>query len=226
MATTYSPYFDLINSCAVYYDPGNTRSYAGSGGTINTLVGSVSGVSIQPVPTFSTENGGVLVLSGVSAADGTISSTYPRNFPTNANFAHTLEIVINSAGTAAINECILLLGVWATNNHIILRTPTNNLEVHAFNSSTIHSTPIINGNWYHVVSTYDGTTSNLYVNGKLIASAAATFNIANKGIYLFGNVPGYDDFEGKAGIIRMYNKCLNAEEAFTAFTSIRGRYGL
>ena len=226
MSINYAPSLNHLNSCAVYYDPGNTRSYSGSGGTINTLVGSVTGVSIQPPPTYSSTNGGILVLSGVSAADGTITSTYPRSFATNAVFPHTLEIVIKPTGTPAVNECVLMLGVWATNNHILVRSLSNELQVHAFNTTIIHNYQMTNNNWYHVVSTYDGTTSSLYINGKLIASAAATLRIANKGIYLFGNVPGYDDFEGSVGIVRMYNTCLSAADTIDAFNSVRGRYGL
>lgn len=225
MATTYSPYFDLINSCAVYYDFFNARSYIELG-YIDTLVGSVSGVLIQPPPTFSTEKGGVLVLGGVSAADGTIGGTYPRRFPTNDTFAHTLEIVISPSGTPALTEAILMLGTGVTNNHVISRSTSNVLQIQPFGSAAIHTHQMTNGSWYHVVSTYDGTTSILYVNGVRISSVSATIVAATKGIYLFGNITGYDDFEGKVGIVRMYNKCLNAEEAFATFTSIRGRYGI
>ncbi len=224
MSINYAPSLNHLNSCAVYYDPGNTRSYPGSGSAITSLVGSVSGVSIQPAPTYSTSNGGTLVLSGVSAADGTITSTYPRGFPSNAVFAHTLEILISPTGTPALDECILLFGTSTANSHSLVRTTTNILQVRSNNSAIIEY-GLTNSNWYHIVSTFDGTTVTLYVNGVRVNSSVSSPSITIKGIYLFG-FSGFDDFEGSVGIIRMYNTCLSAEDAYATFGAFRGRYGL
>ncbi len=224
MSINYAPSLNHLNSCAVYYDPGNTRSYPGSGSAITTLVGSVSGLSILTAPAYSASNGGALVLGGASAGDGTITSTYPRGFPSNAVFAHTLEIVIKPTGTPAANECILLFGTSTANSHSLVRTTTNTLQVRSNNSAIIEY-GLANSNWYHIVSTFDGTTVTLYVNGVRVNSSVSSPSITIKSIYLFG-FTGFDSFEGSVGIIRMYNMCLSAEDVYSTFGAFRGRYGL
>ena len=37
--------------------------------------------------------------------------------------------------------------------------------------------PLVDGNWYHAVLTYDGTTVSLYVNGQLVATNPASGNL-------------------------------------------------
>ncbi len=221
MSVSYAPYFNNYYACKYYFDPANTRSYIGSGTTFNSLLNNVSCTITGH--SFSTEAGGVMVLSGASSSGNTVT-----NYPANAVFGHTLEMVISPTGTPAADEYIFHFG-YIDNNHSMIRTTTNVLQigVYATGGNVItHSYQMTVDNWYHIVSTYDGVTSKLYVNGVLISSGSATFNVAPKVITMFSRVDNTQRFVGKAGVFRGYDITLSPEDVTAAFNSIRGRYGL
>ncbi len=224
MATTYSPQFTLYNSCKFFFDPANVRSYPGSGSALNSLLKvvpcTITGSS------FSTESMGVLVLNGTTTSGNAVQS---GSFPSSSVFQHTLEMVIQPTGTPATDQYIFHFGLSIDNNHTILRTASNVLQVAVYGTAgntVIHTYQMSVDTWYHVVSTYDGVTSKLYINGVLISSAAATFTVPSKVITMFGRLDATLKYVGKAGIIRGYDIMLSEEEVRMVFNSIRGRYGL
>lgn len=222
MSVSYAPYFNNYYACKYYFDPANTRSYIGSGTILLSLLNSVN--ATISAHTFSTEAGGVFVLSGNSSV-----STSVTNYPANAVFAHTIEMVISPTGTPSGEEYIFQFGAAIDNNHSVIRTASNVLQigVYATGGNIItHTYQMTVGDWYHIVSTYDGVTSKLYVNGVLISSAAATFNISSKVITMFSRFGFAQLFVGKAGVFRGYDITLSPEDVTAAFNSIRGRYGL
>jgi hypothetical protein len=73
------------------------------------------------------------------------------------------------------------------------------------------------GVWHLIIGTYDGTTMKLYVDGVVVASAAATGSIAvtsdpldvgNKN----GSVVGSDTFHGDLDDVRIYDRAISASE--------------
>jgi hypothetical protein len=70
------------------------------------------------------------------------------------------------------------------------------------------------GAWTHLAATWDGTTAKVYVDGKLIRSAAlgGTMASSSKPLRFGGNTIWPEWFKGQLDEIRIYNRALSAAE--------------
>ena len=68
--------------------------------------------------------------------------------------------------------------------------------------------------WTHVAATYDGSQLRFYVNGALVASAAAAGSYAVNGspLWMGGNAVYGEHLRGKLDDVRIYNRALTAAE--------------
>jgi len=87
------------------------------------------------------------------------------------------------------------------------------------------------GNWVHLVASYDGTTLNLYVNGALDKSVAHTYATETGGSISIGcmrwgkattahstdNEDGWNNWKGYLGSIRVYDEARTADQVSTAY---------
>ncbi len=84
------------------------------------------------------------------------------------------------------------------------------------------------GTWYHVVGTYDGTTMSIYVNGKLINSAAYSGALSDfsTGTATVGKwiSAGYE-FNGKIDDLKIYNYARSAAQVKTDFNQFANKAG-
>jgi hypothetical protein len=89
---------------------------------------------------------------------------------------------------------------------------------HYRNIKTTEDMPV--GEWIHLAGTYDNTEFKLYVNGKLVASAACSipFSYQDENPVIIGgntNNKGktlVDCFRGRIDEVRLYNRALTAHE--------------
>ena len=92
------------------------------------------------------------------------------------------------------------------------------LDTDADSAILQNTTPVV-GERAFLVGTWDGTTIKLYLNGKLLASAAcagaltSTGNITEVGIYNIASQP----FDGIIDEPRMYNRALSPEEIMSLY---------
>jgi hypothetical protein len=84
------------------------------------------------------------------------------------------------------------------------------------------SQTVTDGTWHHVVGTYDGTTKDIYVDGKLDASTSGSGDInptstnINIGVRINGGTPsGY--FNGQIDDFRIYNYGLTADQILQVY---------
>lgn len=87
-----------------------------------------------------------------------------------------------------------------------------------------------NGNWHHVVATYDGENKRVYVNGVQAASVAASGAMVdnNSGqayIGVYGPVAGYF-FNGKIAKVAVYDRGWTASDVLADFNGTKHRFGL
>ena len=92
--------------------------------------------------------------------------------------------------------------------------------------------------WYQMTITYDAVTTTMkgYVNGAEVASASVTFDSPTDGAetehyLLFGATADTNQgdgtyFNGRMGIIRIYNKALSPAEVTTNYNANKDRYGM
>jgi hypothetical protein len=90
-------------------------------------------------------------------------------------------------------------------------------------------TKLATGKWYHVVGTYDGTTSRLYINGKLDAEMAKKTKVrsdrapiliggSNLSAATFGN---HFTVDGSLDELRIYNRALSKDEVHRLYQATR-----
>lgn len=81
------------------------------------------------------------------------------------------------------------------------------------------TTAVSTGVWYHIVGTFDGTNVKLYVNGLLKESdnLTGTIGINSNPVYI-GNKKNLDQFfTGSVGMLKIYNRTLNASEIWQLY---------
>lgn len=98
------------------------------------------------------------------------------------------------------------------------------------------SNSILNGQWYHVVVTYDGSNiankPQFYINGELVATststqAAGALSSDAGDNLLIGNSAGANrGFDGLIGITRLFNRILSAQEVNNLYRANAWRYGI
>ena len=75
--------------------------------------------------------------------------------------------------------------------------------------------------WYHIASTYDGTTVSSYVDGVLLGSKTATLNTGPSGPLTIGNDPDLSsgfEFTGYVSDFRVYDGALSAIQIADLFS--------
>jgi hypothetical protein len=89
------------------------------------------------------------------------------------------------------------------------------------------STTLEDGQWYHVVSTFDSSYNwRLYINGTLENSATLSrVPYQNSSAITIGQGDGRK-MNGELDIMRIYNYALSEQEVLKNFSAIRGKYNL
>jgi hypothetical protein len=93
----------------------------------------------------------------------------------------------------------------------------------------ISTGPVNDNIWRQAVITWDGTTSNVYLNGAFRSAAVpgpAVFQESTWTIGSAGNGTAGMAFEGQIGPIRIYNRALSAGEITVNFNYNRARFGI
>ena len=74
------------------------------------------------------------------------------------------------------------------------------------------STNLLNGNWHHVATTYDGTTRRIYLNGAQVAQDTPGANGATAGNFRIGSTNNGEYFSGTLDDVAIYNNALSAAQ--------------
>lgn len=83
------------------------------------------------------------------------------------------------------------------------------------------------GNWYHIAVTNDGTNKKLYINGSLLDTEGGSSSIPtnNNSLYI-GGIDTDRFFDGKVGMVKVYERDLSASEVTTEYNRNKATYGL
>jgi hypothetical protein len=84
----------------------------------------------------------------------------------------------------------------------------------------------LNGIWYNLAATYDGTTARLYLNGIQVNSANLAINTINSVAYIGRQVNFTEYMIGNVSKVLLYNRTLSASEISQLFWANNGRYGI
>ena len=98
-----------------------------------------------------------------------------------------------------------------SNSHVDVMTTNTNTIVGSANNSV----PI--GSWTLVTYTFDGTTNKIYINGALSSSTVEAYASAAPNFLNFGMVANHNFYQGKLGIVRIWNRALTSTEVSNSY---------
>ena len=209
----------VTDSLVLALDAGNTKSYPGSGTAWTDTVGGNIG-TLTDGPTFNSANGGSIVFDGTNdqincgSSDDFAFGTgdFAVEFWFNADSGGGIISISPSGNNAATN--------WQ------IRYSSSKIRWIYSGTSSIESSTLSTGQWFHVVATRSGTALTLYINAVSEATGTSSANLSDSGVLRIGrNRDGISHFDGKVPIVRIYKgKGLTAAEVLQNYNALKGRY--
>lgn len=211
-------------SLSYFIDPGDVRTYPGTGNTIYNLVTSgfggtiVGGVTYSGIGgtanfTFNGTNGWINIGNRPAKTTGSTISFFVKTTTTSQSFM----VVCTTDGGVYINR-------FNTSGQILafFDTSTGN------NTSADISTVSINdGRWHYVTATTNRSTTSMYIDGifnKSYSETASTLTSTNN--LIGGSSLESNWFAGSIGIVQIHDRALSAVEIKQNFDYYRTRYGI
>ena len=205
------------NGLILDVDAAVSRSYSGSGLTVNGLVGGIGGTLINGVG-YGTANNGHFIFDGTNdqiqisqigsallsgSQDFTISAWVQSSGGTGTIFANYL------AGNLQVLYSPSYIGLWL------------NGAVAYANTATYYSANIVN----LVAQRSSGTNITIYLNGQVIKTGTSNSTIGTTLDFRIGaNTANGELFQGKLYNIQVYNRALSATEVLQNYNATKGRY--
>lgn len=220
-------------------DPGNIKSYLGSGTAWNDLSGNSNNGTLTNGPTFSSVNGGSIVFDGTNDyVDTSVKLFTGSSFSVNAWI--NVSVFTGSVCSGMMSNSLYSIfgttstyqGYSNTFSAAIQRTSTSNTV------GTIMQSNFSTNTWYHYVAVYDGTQTGdsnrlkLWLNGiqynlvydTAVPSSAYNNNTVTRIGYTVG--ASYPYFNGKISNLTYYNRALSAAEIIQNYNAAKTRFGL
>lgn len=220
--TLFSPNF-ISSGLTVHLDAANTASYPGSGTTWFDISGNSRNMTLTGGVSYDTQNNGRLIFDGVNGY-GQISNCGI----TTGNTPHTIEIWANFNVITSTRWWLAVLGQYNTGGHHMIGVSPTGTQFGVFAGTPQRSPNLLGNNqWLHICMTWDGTNLTDYVNTVSTGSGTGGgFNFTNSNFSLGLRLGTESFYNGRIGIVRIYNRALSAEEVGINFRANNRRYGL
>jgi hypothetical protein len=228
MATYYSPRI-VTDGLVLCLDAGNSKSYSGSGSTWTDLTEN-SGNGANSNMTYNSGNGGYFVFNNSSSV-----STISNYSALNPTTGLTIESWVNFDGNS--DDFIFEKGdvntqysLFSHSTDIVFRTFHSGDGGYHSQSPEKSAVGVVNGQWVHIVGSWNGSIKNIYINGVLKNSIAKAGNLVTTSpgasVGRFGGTTTGYYFGGKIAKVAIYNIGLSASQIEQNYNALKGRYGL
>jgi hypothetical protein len=214
MALSHSPNL-VTNNLVFHFDAANTRSYAGSGVTINSLVGNFKGTLVNGAG-FTSANVGSFFFDGsndhiIFSNCDVMGSVYTQNYWFKRNDGGT-HLLVDSfySGTVVSSGGITY---YYTNTGATLGASYN----------------FIIGRWNMISLVRGSTVKSIYMDGVLIASvnSSDSYDVSTTDLIIgIHNSLSFWGLNGNIAQLQIYNRALSATEIKQNFNASRDRYGV
>lgn len=226
----------ITTNLVLHLDASNSSSYSGSGTTWTDLSGSNNDFTLINGPTFSTDNGGIIVFDGSDDYASSANDVADFQWGTGA-YSYGVWVNADTLTSSGANGFLAFYGdngattqkssqiyvISGNLKHIILDGGTS----YILNSSQTIST----GTWYYImfVNPNDGSTdgAKLYVNGSSVGSQ--TLSALDYGSTLrFARTPKTRStayLDGSVAQVHIYKgKALSASEVLQNYNATKSNY--
>jgi hypothetical protein len=228
MATYYSPRI-VTDGLILCLDAGNSKSYSGSGSTWTDLTEN-SGNGTNSNMTYNSGNGGYFVFNNSSSV-----STISNYSALNPTTGLTIESWVNFDGNS--DDFIFEKGdvntqysLFSHSTDIVFRTFHSGDGGYHTQNPEKSAVGVVNGQWVHIVGSWNGSIKSIYVNGILKNSIAKAGNLVTTSpgasVGRFGGTTTGYYFGGKIAKVAIYNIGLSASQIAQNYNALKGRYGL
>jgi hypothetical protein len=225
----------VTNGLVLYYDPSNSQSYPGTGNTIydlsgNSLHGSMSNISFTS--SYFTYNG---TSSQISITDNSLLEPGSGSWTMEAWVNQTVsgnDVVLGKFDNGGLSEDVSYSLRTTGTNYYGQYSDGSGTGATLFQNSITVTASV--GNWYQIVLVWkNGAVKTLetFVNGLSIGTSSHSLtslvNTANNlyiGSYNGGEYTQY--FDGKIGVVRLYNTALTQADVYQNFSADASKYGL
>lgn len=216
----------------LYYDPSQTASYPGSGTTVYDL--SPSGVNATLSGSPADAGNWFSFTGSQSLLTGNLVSLF-------SGWQHSLEIWFNASAISSVfsdtGSGPANTGYHTTGLEVYSAGPFYLTNAMLYNNSTgttrVGGGTVSLNTWYQLVRVYNGSnTAYAYLNKVKSADTSIVWTTPSPGWYLnFGSSDTTKfatgaAFQGKLGVIRLYNRVLSQSEVTQNYNATKGLYGL
>ena len=214
MATSYNLKLPT-DGIAFYFDAANPRSYAGTGVTINSLVGNFKG-TLSNGAGFTSANAGSFFFDGsndyiIFSNCDVMGSVYTQNY----------WFKRNDGGTHLLVDSFYSGTVVSSGNITYYYTNTGATLGASYN--------FIVGRWNMISLVRGSTVKSIYMDGELIASVSSSdsYDVSTTDLIIgIHNSIGFWGLNGNISQLQIYNRALSAQEIGQLYNATKGRYGL
>lgn len=215
MATFHSPNI-VTNGLMALLDAANPKSYPGSGTTWYDLTGNRYHGTLTNGPTFSSVNGGVIVLDGVNDYIDISMNLSTSNYTI---MGASRFVVVSYGRTFSAKNNNWLMGHW--NN------TTENYYAESWVSATGAGPNDTAWRFYAATGDYTNDSWAFYVNGILKVGPNNRGTNGPNG-FAIGSYLGISSEFSNAHISNLivYNRVLSADEISQNFNALRGRFNI
>lgn len=221
----------------IIWGPG--RSYPLSAADVVTSTGSLSATakldSVITLTSTVSYNSGYLEFAGTTASYGSISNVESADYITVtaavfvSNWTTASGVILSNADTDGTNRYIIdVNGLSAGNLAVTFNSRAGNVTATYARSS-------IAAGWHIVTAVFDGASAYLYIDGVIASSTAASsttvlnppggYNTTTLAAKLTGSVAS-SPLACRIGYLNITASAYSAADALTAYTNVRGRYGI
>lgn len=225
----------FTNNLVLWYDPSNTSSYSGSGTTINDLSpnpvnGTLSNISFtSPYFSYNGSNSQILISDNAKLEPGSGDWTMEAWFYTTAFKTGSSGVILGKFDPGGLSQDV---------SYSIRTNSTGGLFAQfgdgtgSFVNSTTYQTQL--STWAQVVIVWKNIAVNnveTFINGTSVGSVNHNLSsLLNTPANLYiGSYNGGEFsqwFNGRIGIVRLYNTALTVTQIQQNFNADRSKYGL
>lgn len=228
----------LTNGLIYCIDPGNKKSYSGTGTNIVDVIGGIS-TTLTNGPSYSADFAGNWVFDGSNDYISIDNSTRRFQWTPSGAGSNTLcfEMWVKTTDTGGL----FISKPWNGNGEYNILLSHSGWTIGNWSFSLSFST-LATGNWEHIVAIATPTQSAVYRNGRInvgfsnhnLTTISVSGGDSNNLIPLsimtyypygsFGDIPSFS-IQGSIGLLKIYNVVPSAAEVLQSYNSTKSRFG-